>query len=354
MKRQIRLVIMVLFLMGLAGCTGGNTETDAVDPGEAAVTDLPNPDVTTPAVIEQNGNAIVRRDTDGLVEVRIEGGKAELTFNLAQWDKLYGIYDIYDALEHTDSALLREDPYEINFYSDVGCKDVCIATIPSLNAAFYEFSTVTVIFLMEDGTVEHLPVFPYPDEKNAPPVTNYTTYGFLPWVKDIASLSYEPEDEGIGDMTIYAIDKEGRRYDVRDFWHLSYIFDGEWVYETGIVHDGDIHCLTFKFNEDGTLSMRSELRYIGDANALFTGKYTVSGSVAGGKPVMFLELWNEFDLDMSDRDLTWPPDLKGEYFFSSDGEFFTLYLAEGDALHYAEDGTPVLTYPLEKEWASCA
>ncbi|MCL1828533.1 MAG: hypothetical protein FWG32_03450, partial [Oscillospiraceae bacterium] len=122
MKRQIILVIVALFLMGFAGCAG---ETDAVNPGEAA-----------------SGNAVVRSDADGLAEVRIEGGKAELTFNLAQWDKLYGIYGIYDALEHIGSdAILREGPYEINFYSDVGCKDACLATIPSLDAAFYEFST---------------------------------------------------------------------------------------------------------------------------------------------------------------------------------------------------------------------
>ena len=125
MKRQIILHIMVLFLLGLAGCTGGNTETYAVVPGETAVTELPNPDVTAsapaaaelpnpdvtaPAAAKQNDNAVVRGDADGLVEVRIEGGNAELTFNLAQWDKLYGIYSIYDALEYTDPALFTGRP----------------------------------------------------------------------------------------------------------------------------------------------------------------------------------------------------------------------------------------------------
>jgi len=334
MKRQIILVIiMVLFLMGLAGCTGGNTETDAVDPGEAA-----------------SGSAVVRSDADGLVEVRIEGGKAELTFNLEQWDKLYGIYSIYDTLEHTDPALLREGPFEINFDSGAGCKDVCIATIPSLNAAFYEFSTVTVIFLMEDGTVEHLPVFPYPDEKNAPPLTSYTTYGALPWIKGIASLSYEQEDEGIGDMTIYATDEDGRRYDIRDFWHLSNVFDCEWVYNIAPEFNGDVKCMILSFHKDGTVSLREAWRYSREVYASLTGRYTVSGSFVGGKPVLLLELWNEADMDMSNPDFTLPHDLMGEYFFTSDDEYLTLYLIEDGALANYPDGSPVLVYPLEREW----
>ena len=117
MKKRTILIIIVLLLTGLTGCTGGNTETDS---NETAVTNTLNPDVTTPAVTEQNGNAVVRSDADGLVEVRIKDGKAQLTFNLEQWDKLYGIFDIYDTLDRTDLSLLRAGPYEINFSTFAG------------------------------------------------------------------------------------------------------------------------------------------------------------------------------------------------------------------------------------------
>jgi len=362
MKKLIALLLLlILCVILLTGCAGKSPEIISPDSNKTGTdnlnenvlfdtdTDISSPDINieSPQVTEPDNGIIIRRDSEGLVEVTIGDGKAELTFDIEQWDKLYDIYNIYDATFYADSRFLQNGPYEIISFSDMKIKDACIGKIKSLNAKIYGIDDVTVLLLMEDGTLEFFTTYPYPWEDEY----IFYSFGKLPWLKDIVSLSYESDNEGIGEMTIFAADKNGLRYDVRNFCHLISVFQCEWVYEIGPAFEDDIECIFLGLKEDGELSLRKGLLYNGDCYAFYTGKYTVSLSSAGGKPVLALELWDEWELDMSNPDFNLPPDLIGEYFFTVDYNYFTLYLAEGDVLHYSEDGAQILTYPFWEHWS---
>ena len=154
MKKTIALIIIALLLTALAGCAGKTHETGTPDPSEPAAADTPAPDTAAPETTGQNGGVTIRSDAEGLVEVRIEDGKAELTFDLKKWDKLYDIYNIYNAMEIGNASFLREDPYEMKSSSGKRIKDVCIGLIEALNGFSYGFDDLTMILLLEDGTLE--------------------------------------------------------------------------------------------------------------------------------------------------------------------------------------------------------
>ena len=334
MKKQAIVCVVLLCIICFAGCAGNN-------PGEPAAADTPGPDTKMFEATEQDGGVLIRHDAEELVEVRVEDGKAELTFALEQWNKLYDIYNIYDAFETENASFLREGPYEVKSASGKGIKDVCVGMIEALNdRLIYGFDNLTLVLLLEDGTLEYCPVYPYPWQGLDDWV--FQGWGKLPWLTEIVSLLYEPDGEGIGEMTIYAADKSGLCYDVRALCRLTAVFDCEWVYEIGPAYDDDIDCIRLTLWEDGQVFMTRGLLYNGDCWKFYEGKYMVS--FTGGKPVLALELWDEWE----DPDFSTPPELSGEYFFTSGYDNFTLYLADGDPLQYAEDNTPVMTYPF---WA---
>ena len=344
MKKKIILIIMVLFLTALVGCAEKSRETGTPDPSEPAAADTPATDTAAPETTEQDGGVIIRRDAEGLVEVRIEDGKAELTFDLEKWDKLYDIYNIYNAMETENAGFLREGPYEIKSITDKMIKDVCVGMVEALSDHIYGFDNLTALFLMEDGTVEYCPVYPYPWQS----LDDWSFYGWgkLPWLTEIVSLLYEPDGEGIGEMTVYAADRDGLCYDVRTLCRLTSVFDCDWIYEIGPAYgDDDINCIRLTLLEDGQVSMTKGLFFNGDCWKFYEGKYTVT--LTGGKPVIAFELWDEWE----DPDFSTPPELSGGYFFTSGYDEFTLYLADGDPLQYAEDNSPVMTYPFWPVWS---
>ena len=330
-KKRLVSLILILCLICLAGC-GGETP----DAPEAA---MPSQPVPPPASLEQTDSVLTRSDAEGFVTVRIEDGRAELTYDLEKWDSLCGIFQAYEEAGYENVNLMYEGPYEIEFHSDLGCIDACPGFVPGLETDFNGLNHISILFLMEDGTVEYMAVVPYPWDFKA---GTYYSYGKLPWVKDIASLSFESMNEGLGEMTLYARDKNGLTCDVRDFYPLLYIFDCEWVYDIGQTDDDDTECLVFSFADDGTLLMEKKLFYKDAVIASYKGVYSVTGAISGGKPVLALELYEEWENQLA---------FQSEYFFEADNERFTLYLAEGDALYSLGDGTPVTVYPLRADWS---
>ena len=347
MKKQVIVWVVFLCMLCCVGCAGKAPEMTTSDAGESAAADLPNPSTALPAAEEQDAGAIVRRDTDGLVEVRVADGQAELTFDLIKWNQLYDIYNIYNAFETENAAFLQEGPFEVKSSLGKGIIDVCVGLIEALNDCVYGFDNLTLVLLLEDGTLEYCPVYPYPWQG----LDDWIFYGWgkLPWLTEIVSLLYEPDGEGIGEMTIYAADRDGLCYDVRNLCRLTAVFDCEWVYEIGPSYGGDgddIDCIRLSLWEDGQVFMTKGLLYYGDCWKFYEGRYTAT--LGGGKQVLAFELWDEWE----DPDFSTPPELSGEYFFTAGYDSLTLYLADGDPLQYAEDNSPVMTYPFWPDWSA--
>jgi hypothetical protein len=313
-KKRLIPFMLLLCLICLAGCGNGAAEP-APSPGRQ------NPAVAPPALTEPNGGtepgrgALTRQDEDGLVSVRIEDGRAEISFDLERWEKLH---DLYDVGEFYEPAMIREGPFAIGNLAG-GVKDACIGKIDALDWINYKFVTPAVVLLMEDGSLEWLLADPYPGDYE----WEYYSNGKLPWLKDIVSLSYENETAGRGDPVIFATDKDGLRYDVRALCWLTHVFEAEWVYEIGPTLEDDRECIFLNFQADGEISARKGLLYNGDCYAFYTGKYTVSlaeNDTAGRRPaIISLELWDEWQLDMPNPDFSAPPELSGTYFFEADG-----------------------------------
>ena len=307
MKRQAIIIILILCMIPLSGC-GIN---------------LAGPDTSLP----ENEGVLIRRDAEGLVEIHIKDGSAEISFELTQWDKLHDIYAVDPELY--DIGLVREGPFAIE-----GCggqiKDACIGKVAALDA-WMPIGQIrpVVLLLIEDGMLEYFIADPYPGDYE----WAFHSFGQLPWLNDIVSVTYEKTNEGIGDeMTFYATDKNGLRIDVRTFCCLTSIFGAEWIYEIGPAGDDDTTCIFLSFREDGKLSARKGLLNMGDCYAFYGGKYTVE--LDGINPILGIELWDEWKLDMSNPDFSSPPELSGKYQFEADGVYLTLYLSEGDTLEY--------------------
>ena len=304
MKKQTTAIILVLVITGLFGC-------------------------------EARGGVI--RDAEGLVELRIENGAAKLSFDLDKWEKLYHIKAYAANAEEYFGVTLKNGPFPITGLSG-RVKDACIGRVAALDPYAEGITMPAVLLLMEDGSLEWLHADPLGWFGSNPSAPGFESFGRLPWLKDIVSLSYEKDSAG--EMTIIAKDKGGLRCDVRTFCCLVTVFDYEWVYEIGPAGE-DTECIFLELKEDGGISVRKGLLRLGDAYVFYTGKYTVSP--AGDKPVLSMELWDEWELDMSNPDFSSPPLLSGKYFFKSDGVYFTLDLSEGDPLH-SLNGKPVKGY----------
>ena len=267
MKKRIAVFILVLCLLLCAGCGKDNLLT----PGK-----------TEPA----KAGVLIRKDKEELVELRIEDGKATLSFNLDRWDSLYGIRKYGE--ENYPGAELMTGPSQVQHLSGK-VKDACIGKVAGLEQGG-ELAIPAAVLLMEDGRLEWLLADPFDAE--------HYSQGVLPWLEGIVSLSYESDREGFGNMSIYAADADGARCDVRIPCGLIGIFEAQWQEED---------CgLTLDFEEGGAVTLNGNLK----------GKYEIALTEgADQRPGM---ITFEF------------PGKRGVYFTESDGFLLTLFPADGD------------------------
>ena len=336
MKKQITAFITILCLIGicLSGCSirlSLDNADKAKETSKTSEIDTELSDTTDTTDIPDTGDGVtVRFDDEELVMIQIfENGEAELTFVFDRWAELH---DLFNYIE-------KNYPYvEVSPYGNPivgpegnvkGIKDVCIGKIAALDSAQHEeFIIPSAILLMEDGTLEWVLADPF--------VGTQFSYGKLPWLDNIVSLSYEPGSEGRGDMTIYATDKDGLRYDVRIPCGLYDIFGDSWYCELVV---GENYGIFLSFEENGGVNlMKGWLE--SEAVASYSGSYTVSLSEnvpEAERPGMI-----SFDLSLDWSDYDFPAKIQGTYYISANlGISMELYLSGGDTLH---DGTAGYTF----------
>jgi len=315
MFKQALSIILVFLLaclvpLGIAGCGGSPTESDPSDKESSM-------EVTT------DEGPTIRKDEEGLVSVWINNGVAEVHLDLEKWEELHKLSEIDP--DYFDVELLSEGPFTVEFLSG-RVKDACIGKIEDLDDMGYEnFIAPVVVLLMEDGTLEYFPVDPYPYEETLV----FYSYGVLPWLNNIVSLAYEQETEGKGEMTIFATDQDGLRYDVRLPAKLTTMFDAEWAHF--LVEDEMDQGIFLTFEDDKTVTFE-EGAFDGERSEKKTGSYTVylaENDPSNQRPGTLV-------LDFSGE--------TGTYQMSSDGFVLLLDLMDGTSLLLDESGKPVVIF----------
>lgn len=342
MKRVILRVgaLLVAAALGAACLAGCGPKAIAGQGGGASSVAAPSvaapSSSAAPAAAESGGDngagALVRRDAEGLVQVRVEAGRAYIRLEPDRWDALYGdalrqagqMFEGMETIDFSDPQLFAP----IGRVEDSPIKDACVGVVPNFSDwALYDFPVPMVMLLREDGRVEALAADPF--------VLEYGSEGALPYLEDIEALAAGSSGEGQGGPTIYATGTDGLRYDLAHLFSLA--MGGELC---GTEWSGEVEAAGPE-----QPAMHVQLRLFEDGAARFTvtGAAGPAAEYAGGwqlvlaegqtyrPPTLVLELALE---QCSDPAIQARGDLKGAYFFELGIQdlFLNLWLNDGDAL----------------------
>ena len=320
-------IIGVLLLMiCLQGCTEKKPQAAA----------KPEATVKPQAAAELPAGILIRQDEEGLVELRIENGAAELTYKLDRWEELHRISAF--VTERFSGLEPGSGPFPVVGLSG-RVKDACIAKIGDLDYLQYsdaeDFPVYgnlvmpAVIFLMEDGGVE------WGLANVLSPGYAIYTESRVPFLKDIVSLSHEPDRGGIKSRdTIYATDKNGLRYDMKLLCGLSSFFLTGWRAEWPGRDDDEINFSNLLFMEDGSvvfaLGLMDEWTDWNYAGYLGTFEIFLADNDPGGRRPGSISF--ELSLEFTNRDDCHGTN-SGTYSISGDaGWALILWFESGEAL----------------------
>jgi len=338
-KSLIMMLLLVAALaLGLAACGG----SDAGPPDEGSGYEA------EPGVIgdgsEESRYPEVREDEDGLVTIRFEDGIAEIIFNLEKWGDLnIGMTD------------LDEGPFPIETSSG-RVVDAIVGKIVSVELfRGRDYLAPVVALLMEDGRVEYFIADPTIGQR----ANRYHSLGVLPWLEDITSFTYEPAG-GEGEMTIYAWDSKGLKYDITLVNDLVNIFHswGVWEFFIKDKYDNELKC-AMVLTEDGEMDItigRKIDNWSYETEQTYSGSYEVFLAENGEREAGLMDIdlertWWIAELDgnssAADQEY-WDERMKitGTYYFWTEGDgYLNLDLRDGDALmHTGWRGEPVQSY----------
>lgn len=332
MKKRIALCSVLLFCICLTACTNlsenGRQVSDESDKELRGDTEnnLNNKPLDDAAEYE----IIIRDDAQNLVKVHIENGKAKVFIDAVRFEQLYG--DI--KIEGFNG--IYEDAIEIITCSGFKIVDAIVAQIPELSFSngIEEIVTPVLFLLMEDGSVEWAAIDLFLEDSEKPVIQCIST---LMWIDDIVSFSYQSDNEGMGDMTIYAYDFAGSRFDLRIPVKYMELSNGSWICD---MYDIEGYYLSgyygvFTFSNDNTVVF--EKGWIEDKDPIrYIGTYELSISDDGDqKPgILYLDL----TLDPYGNSPSTPKKIKGSFFTEmSDMIMLELWHSDGDSLHTNEN-----------------
>lgn len=330
----------------LSAC--GQAERNNIDkPDDIAVSDPPGANAP-----------LIREDDEGLVQVSIKNGEATISFNLERWDAMHDIYSI--ASEYDFPERLAEGPFPIGNLSGM-VKDACVGKVAALDSIEYgNFILPSVMLLMEDGRVEWALANPFTRLIGDVPGDTLYSIGTLPWLKDIVSFAYESEVDGTGDMTIYAVDSRGLRYDVRIPYGFIDMIDAQLLHrvELGEGEETAAYILSLTLSvAEGNKGAVILDKLWEDADSLseaYVGTYEITlaeNAPDGRRPGLItfdlkthLISWAGDDEDISSYDI------RGTYFAERGENLLALYLSDGDPLHTDQYNQPIDYYEFRLQY----
>ena len=340
MKKIMVAIMAFIISLSLAACGGGSS--DSLGDPEQQLSDDEYMEIDVGD--EVPGNILRRQDENELVTVFIEKGTAEVMLDSERWKELFNIEENLGPEEAYIIDFIQDGPFPVEGVSG-WINDAIIGYVEGLDQHNLPFMEVpTIALLMEDGTVEYFPANPFiADGPGA-----YESYGKLPWLNGIVSLSYDLEVDGYGAYTIYAENSAGDRFNIQYVTGLTNVFDGMWECFIPDEWGGEYYC-SISFSEDMKAEFNAGRKYededIHDINENYSGTYDVFLNPLGDDVDyammnfdLFLDWWiAELGEDADADDLAYweeRQNLVGAYRFRYDNDdgCLKLYLDTGDAL----------------------
>ncbi len=226
------LILILVFSIILTGCGGGNGNGPS-ESGDNAK-DPKNPSSLLEGQ-DQGGqdnnnqeNLGLWTDEEEIVTIR---KTEEGLFISYDFDKLDDLYNFSDYAERTfdDLEIIKRELPILGLGGQV--KEVALGKIGGYGEYYEEgFAFPVAIFLLEDGSLEWMITMPYlAGEYDVEEEMAQYSFGWIPWMENIDSLSLEVDYEGVGDLEIYANSKDGLQYKVKYPLDYSDLLFGEWV-----------------------------------------------------------------------------------------------------------------------------
>jgi len=298
----------------------------------------------------KNDGLIIRKDEEGLVEVRIENGEATVSFDLDKWERLYNLSLYIEEYVYTPSGIIpKKGPFKISGLSGK-VLDACVGKVPQLDYYYFpyehfeDFILPSIMLLTEDGTVSWLLATPIPLEQLYDKMLKDGSFyidGKLPLLSNIVSLSYENDTEGFGKKTFFANTQDGFRYNLLLFCKLLTLCDVDW-YCIPAREVPDYKLSLLSFDESGGVTFKR--RYENGFIVRHGGTYEISLNKDNERfpaSVSFdlsLDWWDTLEADGNAKNP--PQKISGKYSMETDGELWVLWQADGDSLFIGDSVTP--------------
>ncbi len=327
-RKKVLFILMALFMVFfITSCNKGasvsqDPSIDTVSIGEQDETPLLKSD--EPIIVE---------DVEKLIKIRIEDGNPYISFNRQAW---IDIHDVEKLGEEYIGEYMKVDDRELSIKTLSGkVLDAAILRLDALDSfKILGFTDLTVFLLMENGTVEWFVAPPRMLTEESSGCDEYGESLKVPWLKDIVEIYYDIESEGIGDMTVFAKDKDGLNYDLRIpcsfYWNLYYSWECVLV---SLDDDYGDFVGIMNFDEEGNFSFKTGYRE-SDADESYSGTYEISLDDEFSKGYRKRMIKIDLLLDYSNWEGNMSPEkIRGIYFAKSvDDESITLRLEDGDPL----------------------
>lgn len=370
-----------------------NTSSQTAAAGKSAENTENTKSEDTTEAPEPNDGTKVRRDEEGLVAVTIKDGMAEIEFDLDAWDAMYGMAgytDYYGYLFGDGDIQFKKGPFSVMLYYDgQNIADACAGKLPS--GYEEDYPVPTVVFLLEDGTLEYARADLAAANAQGGHYTNP-----LHGLGGIVSLAY------VSGEAIYAVDKEGSRYDAmlygpeedrtdenRFSWRVEPTLEYERIYYCSVCdvfgpkdHEGDIldpetgrvtrdkniikdgwlghgvWSMTWLYDEDKKLYGWYSSAEEGDEYKMFTRREFLEAypwleenyliafkSVDSGKVKEITHDWGvEYDFDAACQNG------KGKYAFAYNLDFISDFIYDYDVYHNGRTPAYAAAAQLDGKW----
>lgn len=269
-------------------------------------------------------------DEKGLVKIWKEGEEYYIHSDLDKWEEAFNISDYTE--RHYMNGILVDRNLVISGL-DQKVKDIRISQIEGYSGSFEDEHNFPIIFfLMESGDISWMHAYPALDtlleDGTIYEEKDKYVYDYLAYLKDIKDFVYENDGEGYGNKSLFAIDKDGLKYNMKHVLDYQGFRYGFWV---SYAHGEDFDEVNLDFTGEDTITMYTK-KEGQEIVSQYEGSYTMylddNSSVGYRAPSIGL------DLDLIDPVLGRPiggKGFKGTYMLSMEGPYTYLFFhTDGD------------------------
>lgn len=326
-----KLVFMLILTTFLNGCTGKPKPADGSESGKQETSDL---------VVSNETEGPSWSDVDGLVKVWKKDKEYYIYYDLEKWEEIHEISN-YIKEGFPDSSPADRELLLLGLHEEI--KDVAIVSIDGYGGSYDDRNNFPLVFmLMESGGVNWLYGNPprdgalYEGSNEKYIEEEQYSFGYLPYLGDIESFSFESDGEGIGTMTLFAQTKDGLRYDMRHVLDFRSLTLTQWFsdYKEGF------DSINLNLMDDGSATMY-KVKSKDKIRIRYEGTYELHLDDSSSKGIRAPAISLDLSLIENPKGYQAKAKFKGNHMISEDMGTITFYHMEGD---YFQDGVDYLQF----------